>query len=287
MNPDNRHIRLAVVQFAMSEERAVNLECACELVREAAAQGAQIVLLPELFDSRYFPRVEDKIFFRLAQPADWSESVETLKKLARELEVVLPVSFFEKCADAYFNSVAVVDAGGEILGVYRKTHIPDGAGYREKFYFRPGNTGFRVFQTRYGCIGVGICWDQWFVECSRAMALRGANILLYPSAIGSEPEHPEIDTKEPWQRVMIGQAVANAVVIAAANRIGAEGGQRFYGGSFMVDHLGQKQAELGRDAQGVITAEFDLEAVRRYRRWFGLLSDRRPELYQDMVKSRK
>jgi len=287
MNPDSRHIRLAVVQFAMSEKRAQNLERACQLVREAADQGAQIVLLPELFESRYFPRVEDKAFFRLAQPVDQNESVEILRKVARKREVVLPVSFFEKCGNVYYNSVAIVDADGEILGLYRKTHIPNGAGYWEKFYFRSGNSGFRVFDTRYGCLGVGICWDQWFVECSRAMALRGADILLYPSAIGSEPEHPDIDTKDPWQRVMIGQAVANSVVVAAANRVGDEGGQRFYGSSFIVDHLGEKRAELGRDAQGIAIAEFDLEAVRRYRQWFGLLSDRRPELYQDIVRSRE
>lgn len=287
MITDSHLTRLAVVQFAMSKERAENLERACELVRQAARQGAQIILLPELFDSRYFPRVEDNAYFRLAQPVDQSESIETLRKVAREREVVLPISFFEKSGVAFFNSVAIVDADGEILGVYRKTHIPDGVGYSEKFYFRPGNTGFRVFQTRYCSLGVGICWDQWFVECSRSMTLRGADVLLYPSAIGSEPEHPQVDTRNSWRLVMIGQAVANGVVIAAANRTGDEGGQRFYGSSFIVDHTGQTKAELGRDNQGVITAEFDLEAVRRYRRWFGLLSDRRPEFYHELVNRRK
>ncbi|MBN1653022.1 MAG: N-carbamoylputrescine amidase [Deltaproteobacteria bacterium] len=283
MNPNKKRIRLAVAQLAMVQDRADNLERAREQVREAASRGAQIVLLPELFDTLYFPRVQDQKYFRWARSVGECESVESLRRLAQELRVVLPISFFEKSGEAYFNSVAVVDADGEILGVYRKSHIPDGVGYQEKFYFRPGNTGFRVFQTRYGCIGVGICWDQWFFESSRAMTLKGADILLYPSAIGSEPEHPEIDTKEAWQRVMIGQAVGNAVVVAAANRTGDEDGQRFYGSSFIADHTGEKRAELDADVQGIAWADFDLEAVRRHRRWFGLLSDRRPELYQGLV----
>jgi N-carbamoylputrescine amidase len=194
--------------------------------------------------------------------------------------VVLPVSFFERAGQAYYNSLAMVDADGRVMGLYRKSHIPDGPGYEEKFYFRPGNTGFRVWQTKVGAIGVGICWDQWYPEAARAMALMGADMLLYPTAIGSEPEAPTLDTKDPWQRVMVGHAVANVIPVVAANRVGDEGGQVFYGSSFIANHRGDKVAELNRTEEGAVTYAFDLDEVRKNRASFGFFRDRRPELYQ-------
>ena len=192
----------------------------------------------------------------------------------------IPVSFFEKAGPSYYNSVAMVDAGGEVLGVYRKSHIPDGPGYEEKFYFRPGETGFVAWKARPAALGVGICWDQWFPECARALVLSGADVLLYPTAIGSEPESPSLDTKERWQRAMLGHAVCNVVPVVAANRIGNEGGQLFYGSSFIADHAGEKLAEMGRDEEGVIVATVDLAAVRAARASWGYFRDRRPELYR-------
>jgi N-carbamoylputrescine amidase len=192
---------------------------------------------------------------------------------------VVPVSFFERAGQAYYNSVAVIDADGALLGVYRKSHIPDGPGYEEKFYFRPGDTGFRVWKTRYATIGVGICWDQWFPESARAMMLLGAEVLFYPTAIGSEPHDPDLDTRDPWQRAMVGHAVSNVVPVVAANRIGDESGQIFYGSSFIADPRGDKRVELGRTDEGAIVATFDLDAIERARASWGFFRDRRPELY--------
>ena len=205
--------------------------------------------------------------------------------LAKELGVVIPVSFFERDGHAFYNSLAMVDADGALLGVYRKSHIPDGPGYEEKFYFRPGNTGFKVWPTRFGKLGVGICWDQWYPECARAMMLMGAEILLYPTAIGTEPENPELDTKDLWQRAMIGHAVSNVVPVVAANRIGLEGDQTFYGHSFIANHRGDKVAELGRAESGLITADLDLDEIRRNRASFGFFRDRRPDLYGILAKA--
>ncbi|HWN67057.1 MAG TPA: nitrilase-related carbon-nitrogen hydrolase, partial [Haliangium sp.] len=205
-------------------------------------------------------------------------------ELARALGVVLPVSFFEQDGPAYYNSIAIVDADGRVRGVYRKSHIPDGPGYQEKFYFRPGNTGFRAWPTRHGTIGAGICWDQWFPEAARAMAVLGADILLYPTAIGSEPEEPDVSTKDPWQRAMIGHAVSNSVAVVAANRTGDEGLITFYGHSFIANHRGDKLAELGAADEGVITATIDLEEMRRYRAGFGFFRDRRPDLYGPLLE---
>jgi N-carbamoylputrescine amidase len=199
------------------------------------------------------------------------------------LGVVLPISFFEKAGPAYYNSIAIIDADGKNLGTYRKSHIPDGPGYEEKFYFRPGDTGFKVWSTRYGTLGVGICWDQWFPECARAMTLMGADILLYPTAIGSEPQDPDLNTKDPWQRVMIGHAVANVIPVVAANRIGNEGGQVFYGHSFIADHQGEKVAELGSEQAGLLVATFDLALIERTRAAYGFFRDRRPELYSVLL----
>jgi len=272
-------IKLAVVQAALAGDVERNVAHAEELIFEAAGQGACIVVLPELFEGPYFCREERDAFFALARPALGHPTIERFSQLAREAGIVIPVSFFEQDGQAYYNSVAVVDADGTVLGIYRKSHIPDGPGYEEKFYFRPGDTGFRCWDTRFGRIGVGICWDQWFPEAARAMVLAGADLLLYPSTIGSEPHDPGLDTKDAWQRVMIGHAVANAVPVAAANRTGTEGDMTFYGHSFIADQRGDIVAEVGRDQEGIALASFDLSEVRRYRAAFGFFRDRRPELY--------
>ena len=274
-----RRVTVAVLQCALGGPREANLARVEALVREAASGGAQIVLPPELFEGPYFPQEEREEPFDEARPFEGNATVARFAELARELSVVVPVSFFERAGPAHYNSVAVVDADGAVLGLYRKSHIPDGPGYSEKYYFRPGDTGFRVFRTRHATIGVGICWDQWFPECARAMALRDAELLLYPTAIGSEPAAPSVDTRDPWRRVMIGHAVANAMPVAAANRIGTEGAMRFYGSSFVVDARGDTVAELGRDEEGVAIAELDLDALRRYRNGWGFFRDRRPDLY--------
>jgi N-carbamoylputrescine amidase len=272
-------LSIAVVQCALAGNREENLARVDSLVREAASRGAKIVLTPELFEGKYFPQTEDEQAFDLAAPLEAHPTIGHMQRLADELGVVLPVSFFERAGQAHYNSVAMVDAGGVVLGVYRKSHIPDGPGYEEKFYFRPGDTGFRVWETRHGRIGVGICWDQWFPEAARAMALAGAEALLYPTAIGSEPNDPGEDTCAPWRRVMLGHAVANAMPVAAANRIGIEGALDFYGSSFICNQRGDVEAELGRDEEGVALASFDREVLRRYRANWGFFRDRRPELY--------
>ncbi|HEY3816384.1 MAG TPA: N-carbamoylputrescine amidase [Polyangiaceae bacterium] len=274
-----RTVVVAAVQCALGESRADNLARVEEHVRDAAARGAQVILPPELFEGPYFCREEKAEHFARARSVDEDEAVLRMRDVARELGVVVPVSFFEKAGQAHYNSVAVVDADGSLLGVYRKSHIPDGPGYEEKFYFRPGDTGFRVWPTRYGTLGVGICWDQWFPESARAMMLLGAELLFYPTAIGSEPHEPDLDTRDPWQRAMIGHAVSNVVPVVAANRTGEEDGQRFYGSSFIADPRGDKVAELGRDDAGVILGRFDLDALARTRAAWGFFRDRRPELY--------
>jgi len=279
----SQRISIAVVQAALGGDRESNVARVEELILEASAREAAIVVLPELFEDPYFCREENEANFSLAATLDGHPTITRFAQLARELEMVIPVPFFEKDGQSYYNSVAVVDADGSVIGRYRKSHIPDGPGYEEKFYFRPGTTGFRVWPTRYGSIGIGLCWDQWFPEAARSMVLDGAEFLIYPSAIGSEPGHPDIDTRRSWRRVMAGHAVANAVPVAAANRIGAEGEQLFYGNSFVVDQCGEVVAELGADAEGVALADFDLEEVHRYRDWLGLFRDRRPELYSRLT----
>jgi N-carbamoylputrescine amidase len=236
-------------------------------------------LPPELFEGPYFCREERSEHFAEARSVDEDEAIARMRVVAHDLGVVIPVSFFERAGNVYYNSVAVIDADGALLGVYRKSHIPDGPGYEEKFYFRPGDTGFRAWPSRYGTVGVGICWDQWFPEAARAMMLLGAEILLYPTAIGSEPHEPDLDTRDPWQRAMIGHAVSNVVPVVAANRVGEEGEQRFYGSSFIADHRGEKLTELGRDDEGVLVAQFDLDVLARVRASWGFFRDRRPELY--------
>jgi N-carbamoylputrescine amidase len=271
---------LAVLQSSFGEDVEANVARIEDLVRMAADRGAQVILPSELFESRYFPSREDEAFFELAHPFREHPTVARMAALARELGVVLPVSFFERAGHAYYNSLAMVDADGSVLGCYRKSHIPDGPGYEEKYYFRPGDTGFRAWKTRFGTIGVGICWDQWFPEAAREMALAGAEILLYPTAIGTEPADPDQDTSGPWRRVMQGHAVANALPVAAANRVGDEGDQTFYGHSFICDHRGEVHASMDGPEEGVLVATFDLAEVRRYRAAFGFFRDRRPDLYR-------
>ncbi|MFZ5790659.1 MAG: N-carbamoylputrescine amidase [Pseudomonadota bacterium] len=282
-----RAVTVAATQFACEPDSAANVAKAEALVRKAADKGAEIVLLQELFETPYFCKDQKQSLFGLAKPAEGHPTLTRMSALARELELVLPVSFFERANNAYFNSVMVFDADGEALGLYRKSHIPDGPGYQEKFYFNPGDTGFRVFETRYAAIGVGICWDQWFPECARSMALQGAEILLYPTAIGSEPQDAGLDSRDHWQRVMQGHAGANMVPLVASNRIGTEAGegfvQTFYGSSFIAGPHGEKVAEAGRDEEAVLTGTFDLDAIRAARASWGLFRDRRPELYTALL----
>lgn len=279
-----REVRVGVVQCALADDRDRNVAHIEELVRHAAREGAHVILTPELLEGPYFPQREREDAFEHARPAKGHPTLERFAALARELEVVLPVSFFERAGQVFYNSVALVDADGRQLGIYRKSHIPDGPGYEEKFYFRPGNTGFRVWSTRYGVLGVGICWDQWFPEAARAMALQGAELLLYPSAIGSEPAQPELDTLDPWRRAMVGHAVSNVIPVAAANRIGSEDAVAFYGGSFIADTRGDIVAGLDATTTGVATAAFDRDALRRQRAGWGFFRDRRPDLYASLTE---
>jgi N-carbamoylputrescine amidase len=279
----DRVITVAAVQCALGDARTDNIARVETLVRDAAARGAQVVLPPELFEGPYFCREENAEWFAEARPVAEDEGVARLRRVAAELGVVVPVSFFERAGHAYYNSVAIVDADGEILGVYRKSHIPDGPGYEEKFYFRPGDSGFRVWPTRFGTLGVGICWDQWFPESARAMMMLGAEVLFYPTAIGSEPHEPDLDTRDPWQRAMIGHAVSNIVPVVAANRVGDEHGQVFYGSSFIADARGDKRAELGRSEEGAIMAKFDLDGLAKTRAAWGFFRDRRPDLYAPLM----
>jgi len=281
-----REVTVAATQMACTWDVDANVARAMELVREAASRGANVVLIQELFETPYFPAEEREDRFALAKPFDGHPTIAKMSALAHELEVVLPVSFFERAGNAYFNSLAIVDADGRVMGVYRKSHIPDGPGYEEKFYFSPGDTGFRVWKTRYGNIGAAICWDQWFPECARAMALQDAEILLYPTAIGDEPQLPSIDSRRPWQRVMQGHAAANVIPVVASNRIGTEESASkltFYGSSFIADETGEKVAEATTDEQAVLTATFDLDALRAARASWGLFRDRRTDLYRRLL----
>jgi len=280
-------ITVSATQFACTPDRAANLASAERVIRAAAKQGAQVILVQELFEGPYFCIDMDPKHFDFALPIDANPAVALCVKLARELGVVLPVSVFERAGNAFFNSVAMIDADGEQLGLYRKAHIPDSPGYYEKFYFSPGDTGFKVWHTRYGKIGVAICWDQWFPECARAMAVQGAELLLYPTAIGSEPQDATIDSKDHWQRTMQGHAAANIMPLVASNRIGTEQGQQwattFYGSSFIADHTGAIVKQADRKTETVLTAAFDLDAIRAYRRAWGVFRDRRPEQYRSLT----
>jgi N-carbamoylputrescine amidase len=279
-----RTITVAATQFACSWDARANIDKAKSLVRTAAGKGANVVLLQELFETPYFCQDQLADHFGLARPFEGHPLIAEMSQLAKELGVALPVSFFERAGRAHFNSLAMIDADGQVLGLYRKSHIPDGPGYQEKFYFTPGDTGFKVWQTKFGVLGCGICWDQWFPEGARAMALMGAEVLLYPTAIGSEPPPaPPVDSRDHWRRVMQGHAGANYVPLIASNRIGVEKGQAgemtFYGSSFIAGPTGEIVAELGRAEEGVVTASFDLDEIAKARANWGLFRDRRPDLY--------
>jgi N-carbamoylputrescine amidase len=276
-------VTVAAIQSRFTDDMDADIDRIEGLVAEAAERGARVVLPPELFQGHYFCRVESEEHFARAFPTEKHPAVVAMRKAAKRHEVVIPTSYFERDGPHYYNSLAVVDADGSVLGTYRKSHIPDGPGYEEKFYFRPGNTGFRVWPTRYGTLGVGICWDQWFPEAARAMVLMGAELLLYPTAIGSEPEDPGLDTKRLWQRAMLGHAVSNLVPIVAANRVGTEGGQSYYGHSFITDHFGDILAEIPDGDEGVIVQEVDLAEAATRRAAFGFFRDRRPDLYGRLV----
>jgi N-carbamoylputrescine amidase len=275
----SRMLTVAALQASYGLDMAANIAKTAALVREAAGRGAQVILPSELFQGPYFCVTQEERWFDGAYPALEHPCVTAMQPLAAELGVVIPVSIFEREGPCYYNSIVILDADGAALGTYRKSHIPDGPGYQEKYYFRPGDTGFKVWTTRFGRIGVGICWDQWFPESARAMALRGAEVLFYPTAIGSEPHDPALDTREPWRRAMQGHAVSNVMPVVAANRVGLEGEQRFYGSSFIADHRGDLVAELGREEEGVLTARFDLDFLDRHRAAWGFFRDRRVELY--------
>ena len=272
-------MKVAALQSAFTDDVATNVRRVTEHVREAASKGAQVILPSELFEGAYFCQTQKEEDFARAHPATDHPTLRHFQALAKELGVVIPVSFFEQAGPEYYNSITVFDADGRDLGLYRKSHIPDGPGYEEKFYFRPGNTGFKVWDTDHGRIGVGICWDQWFPETARAMMLMGAEILFYPTAIGSEPAEPDLDTRRLWLRAMVGHAVSNVVPIVAANRTGVEEDQRFYGNSFIADQRGDMIVELGTGETGVAVATLDLAASRANRASFGFFRDRRPDLY--------
>ncbi len=280
-------VNVAAIQMQMSAHASDNLDTAQRLVRQAASEGAQIILLPELFEHLYFCKDKDNAYFSLATTIQENDAMSCFTTLAKSLNVVLPISYFERSEEGYFNALVVIDADGTVLQNYRKTHIPDGAGYEESFYFTPGNTGFQVYNTRYGRIGMGICWDQWFPETARALALMGAELILYPTAIGSEPE-VDIDSCGHWQRVQMGHAAANMVPVVAANRFGHEVGQScsitFYGSSFITDETGAKVAEAPRQGEAIIAASFDLERMAQERDYWGLMRYRRPECYSEIIK---
>lgn len=280
----NQTITIAGLQTGFGEDIADNIKRVSAMIREAAAAGAQVVLPPELFQGPYFCKTQDEANFARAWPAMEHPCVTAMSELAAELGVVIPVSIYERDGQAYYNSLVMIDADGRPMGVYRKSHIPDGPGYQEKYYFRPGNTGFKVWDTRFGRIGVGICWDQWFPEAARAMALLGAEVLLYPTAIGSEPHDDSLDTSARWQRAMQGHAVANVMPVLAANRIGNEDGQLFYGTSFVCDHSGEKVSELNRTEEGIVSGTFDRAFLQEHRAAWGVFRDRRPDLYAPFFK---
>ncbi|MGH6949221.1 MAG: N-carbamoylputrescine amidase [Kiloniellales bacterium] len=276
-------VTVAATQMACSWDRESNVRRVEKLVREAAKKGAQIVLPQELFETPYFCKDQKQEHFALAHPVEDNALLKRMAALAAELEIVLPVSFFERANNAYYNSLAMIDADGKLLGVYRKSHIPQGPGYEEKFYFNPGDSGFKVFKTRYAAVGAAICWDQWFPECARALALKGADLLFYPTAIGSEPQDSSIDSRDHWQRTMQGHAAANMVPLVTSNRVGSEEGDgfsmTFYGSSFISDQTGAKIAEADRTEETVLIASFDLKRNRAQRASWGLFRDRRPDLY--------
>lgn len=280
-------VKVAAIQMQMSEDKKANIHKAEIMVRQAAHNGANIILIPELFEGYYFCKDMDQKYFSWAQEREGHPMIAHFSLLAKELGVVLPLSYFEKAGERYFNSLVMIDANGMVMENYRKTHIPDGPGYEEKFYFEPGDTGFKVWKTVFGNVGVGICWDQWFPETARCLTLMGADMIFYPTAIGSEPEIG-VDSASHWQRVQMGHSAANIIPVIAANRIGEEVGESctltFYGSSFITDHAGAKVAEASRDREEILYSEFDVQANREHRHYWGLIHDRRPECYGSIVE---
>lgn len=285
----SRIITVAAIQTSYGLDMKENIGKTVSFVRDAAKQGAQVILPSELFQGIYFCTSQDPRWFDTAFPADTHPAVIEMRKVAKDLGVVIPVSIFEKAGQEFYNSVVMVDHNGDIMGTYRKTHIPDGPGYSEKYYFRPGNLGFKVWNTKFGTVGVGICWDQWYPEVARAMVLQGAEVLFYPTAIGFEPSTPDIDTSKPWQRAMQGHAVSNFIPVVAANRIGAEqnpadgGTQSYYGSSFIADTSGTLVRALGRAEEGVLVHSFDLDLIAKERPMWGFFRDRRTDLYKEAI----
>ena len=278
--PAANGLTIAALQLALgSSDEAENIAAVAALVEAAAGQGAQVVLPPELFSGPYFCQVEDEALFARARPTAEHPSVKAMQALARSLKIAIPTSFFERDGQHYYNTMAMIGPDGAIMGTYRKSHIPDGPGYEEKYYFRPGNDGFKVWELFGHKLGVGICWDQWYPECARVMALLGAEVLLYPTAIGAEPYDAALDTSRMWRRAMQGHAVSNCMPVVAANRIGVEDGQRFYGHSFITDEWGDLVTEYGGDETGVLVTRLDLARAARHRAGMGFFRDRRPQLY--------
>ncbi|MBU6371966.1 MAG: N-carbamoylputrescine amidase [Alphaproteobacteria bacterium] len=277
-----RTISVAALQTSYGADMGENIAKTAALVERAAQQGAEVILPSELFQGPYFCTTQDERWFATAFPAPTHPCVTALQPLAKALDVAIPVSIYEKDGPAYYNSVVMLDAGGEIMGVYRKSHIPDGPGYQEKYYFRPGDTGYRVWPTKFGNVGVGICWDQWYPECARAMAMMGADVLMYPTAIGSEPHDGSLDTRDPWRRAMQGHAVSNIIPVVASNRIGVEEGlgapQNFYGSSFIADWRGDLVQSFDRTEEGVLIHTFNLDFLDRHRAAWGFFRDRRADL---------
>ena len=284
----SKTVTVAATQMSCSRDSKANITNAKKLITKAASEGAQIILIQELFESVYFCCLNKTEEFNMARPFENNPLLQEMAELAKELSVVLPISFFEKDNNTFYNSLSVIDADGSISAPYRKSHIPDGPGYEEKYYFHPGNTGFKVFETQYAKIGVGICWDQWFPEAARIMALNGAELLFYPTAIGSEPDTPELDSRDSWQIVMQGHSAANTLPVIASNRIGTEVNEKFsmtfYGSSFITDGTGTKVKECSRDNEEYIIQKFDLDSIQEHRSSWGFFRDRRTDLYEDILK---
>lgn len=281
-------VKFAALQLTKSWDLEDNLNKAKQAIREAAGNGANVILPQELFAAPYFCKKQEAKYFELAEETDNSRLIQEMSALAKELGVVIPVSYFEKAGNTFFNSLVMIDADGSVLENYRKSHIPDGPGYSEKYYFSPGDTGFKVWQTQFGKFGAGICWDQWFPELARSLALHGAEAIFYPTAIGSEPQDPTLDSRDHWQRTMQGHSAANLVPVIASNRVGTELDDgvetTFYGSSFITDHTGGKLAEAPREGEAIIYAEIDLAETAKARHAWGLFRDRRPDLYTSIGK---
>ncbi|EGR0921035.1 N-carbamoylputrescine amidase [Vibrio parahaemolyticus] len=281
-------VKFAALQLTKSWDLEDNLAKAKNAIHEAAQNGANVILPQELFAAPYFCKKQEAKYFELAEETANSHLIQEMSALAKELGVVIPVSYFEKAGNTFFNSLVMIDADGTVLDNYRKSHIPDGPGYSEKYYFSPGDTGFKVWQTKFGKFGVGICWDQWFPELARSLALHGAEAIFYPTAIGSEPQDTTLDSRDHWQRTMQGHSAANLVPVIASNRVGTEVDDgietTFYGSSFITDHTGAKIAEAPREGETIIYAEIDLAATAKARHAWGLFRDRRPDLYTSVGK---